>query len=137
MTRYKVLIILVNVLAGNAILYLHDATEFSIPFSLSSIAVLLLTMKLIKGRWLLFKSITYSLLVTILIPLLGFWMSMFFKTKEDFSPEMIKGLFVFSYIYEVGAIIFVWDKFLIMFVMNLLLFYWLSYKAAITEYFKN
>lgn len=133
MCKYKLLVVFVNILVGNAILYFNDATSFSVPFSLCSIAVLFFVMKLIRGRWLLLKSIAYSMLVTILIPLLGFWVSMFFKVNESFSPEMIKGLFVFSYIYEVGAIIFVWDKFLIMFVMNLLLFYWLSRKTVIRE----
>jgi hypothetical protein len=126
MKKSIIALILVNLVLGNLILYFNDFTKFSIAFSASSILVLLLARVLLSGKWLKLKAVVLSLLVTLLIPMGGFWITMISGTISELSPEVLHGTFLFSYIFGVGALVFAWDKFLIMLFANLLLFLWVA-----------
>lgn len=126
MKKSVIVIILVNLVLGNLILYFNDLTKFSISFSASAILVLLLARVLLRGKWLKLKAVVLSLLVTLLIPMGGLWITMISGTISDFSPEVLRGTFLFSYIFGVAALVFAWEKFLIMLFANLLLFLWVT-----------
>lgn len=124
MMPMKISIILVNLLVGNAILYFYHLTEFITYFSLSAMLVLSLALQMIRKRSFFLKAVTLSLAVTFLIPALGFWFSMFFHAFNEISLEITAEIFTFTYILWAGALAFCWDKFLIMFILNLILFLW-------------
>lgn len=127
--KNKALVVVINLIIGNFILWFFETTarkqeglepQLLVGFSVTAVFLLLIAFHFIKSRQSLVRSILLAATVSFLVPVLGLTVS--FMDFDSVSGALNSGLIVAF----IGA--FLWQWAVPMFIVNAILFRWLSSK---------
>lgn len=85
-----IIVVVVNLLVGGLILWLHNIQSLFLPFSVAAVALLTMALMAMRPPRVGFKAVLLSFIICVLVPMIGLWLER--VDESTFESFLLFGL---------------------------------------------